>query len=690
MSTPIKNDFKQAARHVRTPTEELKQQMLFMVNLQNEQQRQQSSIGRSSSNAAIANDTNETNASYNNLLSHSPTPYPTLKASNSSGLLKQAPPPRIPPPPQATAALNVTDKDFFLDPTVGTGTMTINFAATKTQQQQDSLEASPITVRPPVVTAAAAAAAAASQRSAPTSLAAADATTTTTTTSSLLQLPSSNHATTMNQSTLKSRRSLTGNLNSYGTLGLNAEDDQDEAMLPSASEQQQHESSLTQQRDQVVQSDAYYGVAATAASDPYAPLLAPSGAAATLAAPNMPSYQQQQHHGHQQNVNKPAPLRSMPIHPRRRSLLHKLSSCCNLNQCRGRFRRNNCSTNNISTSCCSSNNSNELLRSFCYGAIDGLLTGSSILGAFYGLQLLPAFGADVTTTFTSSSDSTTSTTLLLCCLSASACLADALCMGVGHVWSTRNMVEHQVRERSVARRSLLQHRADAKGQLVDVLLQKGMLKIDAMSIADTLEGYPDLFVSALLGEAFTVNAFGAAGGDDHDDDDQCDFRPPQEVFYSELEYSSDDAAAAAAPTSVLHVPSHPRLSEATYDASNSVSHAVDSAVNDARKEALCMMLGFGIFSLVPSLVVHGVALMLGEGSGANDDGDVHGGFSVAAHPTVLAMTVIGSVMWVLGVWKSRFVDSHWLLYAVETLVVWSLCMACAYFCGSFLKSAFLA
>jgi hypothetical protein len=37
-----------------------------------------------------------------------------------------------------------------------------------------------------------------------------------------------------------------------------------------------------------------------------------------------------------------------------------------------------------------------------------------------------------------------------------------------------------------------------------MLLQKGMLKIDAMSIADTLDGYPDLFVSALTGESLTA------------------------------------------------------------------------------------------------------------------------------------------------------------------------------------------
>ena len=43
-------------------------------------------------------------------------------------------------------------------------------------------------------------------------------------------------------------------------------------------------------------------------------------------------------------------------------------------------------------------------------------------------------------------------------------------------------------------------RARSKACLINALMVSGgMLKIDAVSLAETLEGYPDLFVSALLG-----------------------------------------------------------------------------------------------------------------------------------------------------------------------------------------------
>ena len=244
-------------------------------------------------------------------------------------------------------------------------------------------------------------------------------------------------------------------------------------------------------------------------------------------------------------------------------------------------------------------------------------------------------------------------------------------MALGHVWTTQSVTETQLRDRASARRSLLQHRADAKGQLVDLLLQRGMLKIDAMSMADTLEGYPDLFVSALLGEALVTHDSAADGR--------------QSRGYSEQDFDFADESAST-PPSVLYAPSMPRLSETSL-LLDPVTAAVSQAASDARKEALCMMLGFGLFSLVPSLVLHGVVLLF-QGDNVDHIQD-DAGFAMSAHPNVLSMILIGSVMWVLGVWKSRFVDSHWLVYAVETVVVWMLCLACAYFVGSLLKAVLL-
>jgi hypothetical protein len=113
-------------------------------------------------------------------------------------------------------------------------------------------------------------------------------------------------------------------------------------------------------------------------------------------------------------------------------------------------------------------------RSFCYGAIDGMLTGSGIVSTFCGMGLL-------------SSDSSHGVRELVVIFSLAACFADSVCMAIGHVWTTHVMSTAQAKERVQARQLLQHSKADAKGQLVDMLLAKGVLKIDAMSLADTLE-----------------------------------------------------------------------------------------------------------------------------------------------------------------------------------------------------------
>lgn len=334
--------------------------------------------------------------------------------------------------------------------------------------------------------------------------------------------------------------------------------------------------------------------------------------------------------------------------------------------------------------------SDVFLRSFCYGAIDGLLTASSILGAFYGLQLLPLFVSANNSMTAASAKQLGSTTLLLCGVSASACLADALCMGLGHVWTVQGLAETQARERMSAKRSLLQHRADAKGQLVDLLLQKGMLKIDAMSVADTLEGYPDLFVSALLGDAL-------AGSPDGDPSAGSSARRPSdrnsEGYADELEYTQGQDSTGE-PPSVLYVPAaagggagRPHH-DAMVRMMDPLHHAVQSATTEARREAICMMLGFATFSLLPSLAVHFLTLLSVDHApnSVSHGADTNDNFSLWHHPNILSVAVIATVMWLLGVWKSRFVDSNWIVYGIETIVVWLLCIACAYLVGSLLRA----
>ena len=55
-------------------------------------------------------------------------------------------------------------------------------------------------------------------------------------------------------------------------------------------------------------------------------------------------------------------------------------------------------------------------------------------------------------------------------------------------------------ERAEGERVFHSDRAQSKARLIDALMVSGgMLKINAVNLAETLEGYPDLFVSALLG-----------------------------------------------------------------------------------------------------------------------------------------------------------------------------------------------
>ena len=128
-----------------------------------------------------------------------------------------------------------------------------------------------------------------------------------------------------------------------------------------------------------------------------------------------------------------------------------------------------------------------LHRSLCFGAIDGMLTGSSITAACAGLGFLTP-------------TSSMSTRIAVAALSLSACASDGICMAIGHIWSTYVLHHGHLQELREERRNFASNRSDAKARLVDMLLGRGMLKIDAMSVADTLDGYPDIFVSALVGD----------------------------------------------------------------------------------------------------------------------------------------------------------------------------------------------
>ena len=159
----------------------------------------------------------------------------------------------------------------------------------------------------------------------------------------------------------------------------------------------------------------------------------------------------------------------------------------------------------ICCKCCRSCGPENLLqadnlhRSLCFGAIDGMLTGSGITAACAGLGIL-----------TTSPAASALWAVVALCLAA--CASDGVCMCLGHAWSTFVLQRASIAEKSEEKQNFDRDRASSKARLVDMLLGRGMLKIDAMSVADTLEGYPDIFVSALVGDA---GALGPGGGSLH-------------------------------------------------------------------------------------------------------------------------------------------------------------------------------
>lgn len=210
----------------------------------------------------------------------------------------------------------------------------------------------------------------------------------------------------------------------------------------------------------------------------------------------------------------------------------------------------------------------DLHRSACLGAIDGLVTGSSLIAGLQGLNVWTP------------SQSSTEVRVWLVALSFAVAAAEAVCMAVGHIRTTQQGALQAWQGRQEVTLEVQTNRSGAKGHLVDMLLQRGLLKIDAMSIADTLEGYPDVCVSLLAGESLD-HAGQSHGG-----------------------LSGDNMAA------LLH--EHVQPDWHNYDelddpeGNGSNSRAVRRAVAEAWTEAIGMMLGFGLAAVLPAVLIWGI------------------------------------------------------------------------------------
>ena len=146
----------------------------------------------------------------------------------------------------------------------------------------------------------------------------------------------------------------------------------------------------------------------------------------------------------------------------------------------------------------------------CCGAVDGHLTSAGILSAFLGLgltALLPGWGRE-------------GSVIAYAALTLVATSSGAVCMGIGQIWSSALAADAAEDERVFH-----SDQARSKACLVDALMVSGgMLKIDAVSLAETREGYPDLFVSALLGGGICSEEEEGGGHDGKSEEEDGDSR----------------------------------------------------------------------------------------------------------------------------------------------------------------------
>jgi hypothetical protein len=285
-------------------------------------------------------------------------------------------------------------------------------------------------------------------------------------------------------------------------------------------------------------------------------------------------------------------------------------------------------------------------RSFCYGAIDGILTGSGIISAFCALHVLTPH-------------TIWEVRLAVVAFTAAACVADAVCMAIGHVWTSYVVSSGHAHERARERKLLDQNKGDAKAKLVDMLLARGMLKIDAMSLADTLEGYPDLFVSALVGDSLLA---GSEGAEDETDDGMA--HPP--------------AGGGSFGGFSWKFPSYGQFNEMDHEPE---AGNVSMVVKESQMEGFFMMAGFATFAVIPSL------LWLYLGESAESRTPVKGAPAQTISLASLIVSISAIIIWFLGVWKSRFLDSNWVICGIENVIVLLACVISAYGVGLALSYA---
>lgn len=297
-------------------------------------------------------------------------------------------------------------------------------------------------------------------------------------------------------------------------------------------------------------------------------------------------------------------------------------------------------------------------RSFCFASIDGMLTGSGIASAFCALQVL-------------SITSSWEVRVAVVIFTMAACIGDAVCMAMGHVWTSYVMSSGHAQERGRERQLLDADKGNAKARLVDMLLSRGMLKIDAMSLADTLEGYPDMFVSALVGDSLLA-------GTEIPEDETGDSHEQHLPTADGVDRRNDGSFGGLS----WKFPSYGQFNEMDHDPQ---SFAMTAVWKESQLEGFFMIFGFSLFSLIPSLlwlllpelVAPATTRMVIESSLS----DVPKTNDQVVSVQSLVVSICCFFMWFLGVWKSHYLESNWIMSGIEHIVVLVACVLAAYGIG---------
>ena len=97
-----------------------------------------------------------------------------------------------------------------------------------------------------------------------------------------------------------------------------------------------------------------------------------------------------------------------------------------------------------------------------------------------------------------------------------------------------------------------------------------------------------------------------------------------------------------------------------------------------------MLLGFSLFAMIPSILWLILPLWIdadvppSKASSAMGSSHVIVDDGQSVNVPSLIILILSAVVWSLGVWKSQFVDSNWVVFGLETVAVLILCIASAY------------